>query len=156
MIGAPQDVTGLNYGEHLLVWTLRKIVARRDAACPVIQSEFAKACGEEADSVLTVFQAFLEVLGYTARRRISIGHPGWCGLTGDERQILGMIGAAQNGDQPRLAAMVCWFARADVQRQLALATRGLAAAFVAHELLVFTPSVSAAVPAGGTPLGLVS
>ncbi len=156
-IGVRQDVAGLDYGEHLLVWTLRKIAVRRDVGCPVILREFTAACGDDAARVLTTLRAFLEVLGYTARRRISIGHPGWFGLTGDERQILSMIRAAQEGDQALLAAQVCWFARIDRQPELASAARALAAAFAAHELLVFSAlPASAPVPAGGPPLGLVS
>jgi hypothetical protein len=154
-IGASEGVARLVYGEHLLVWTLRNIVARRDVLCPVISHEFAEACGEDADRVLATFRAFLDSLGLTARRRISIGHPGWFGLTGDERQILSMIRAAQEDDQARLDAQVCWFARIDRQPQLASAARALAAAFAAHELLVFSaPPPNTAVPPGGPPLGL--
>lgn len=157
VIGARQGAAGLEYGEHMVVSSLRKIVARRDLVCPVIRREFAQACGKDADEVLTIFRAFRDTLGLTARRRISIGHPGWFGLTGDERQILGMIGAAQDGDQARLAAQVCWFARGDRQRLLAGAVRALAAAFAAHELLVFSPPPpNKAGPIGGPPLGLVS
>ncbi len=149
--GAPEGMAGLGYGEHLLIWTLRKIVARRDFACPVVAREFAETCGEDADRVLT-FRAFVDILSLTARRRIAIGHPGWYGLTGDERQILGMIRASQEDDQARLAAQVCWFARSDRRPQLAKAVRALAAAFAAHQLLVFSaPPPSAAVPAEGPP-----
>jgi hypothetical protein len=156
-VGEPAGVAGLAYGEHLLVWTLRKIVARRDVVCPVIAREFAEVCGADADRVLATFRAFLDSLGLTARRRISIGHPGWFGLTGDERQILGMIRAAQDDDQGRLAAQVCWFAQIERQSELADAARALAAAFAAHELLVFSaPPPNSAVPIGGPPLGLVS
>ncbi len=37
-------VLGLTYGEHLLVWTLRRLVARR-SGCPLIAAEFTEVFG---------------------------------------------------------------------------------------------------------------
>jgi hypothetical protein len=135
----PQDVLGLSYGEHLLVWTLRRVVARR-GLCPVIVREFADACGEEADEVLATFRVFVEMLGHSARRPLSIGYPGYGGLTGNERQILSLVAAAQRGDGPRLEALLCWLARIELRPHLAVAVRALATAFAAHDLALASPS----------------
>lgn len=146
MLSPEHDVPGLNQGEHLLVWALRRLVIRPDV-CGVVDREFTTACGEDAAEVLATLRLFLRGLAYTARRRINIGHPGSCALTTDERQILAMVAAAQQSDHGRLDASICWFARIEARGQLALATRALASAFNAHAL-----AIRAAPPNGLRPI----
>ena len=77
-----RDVLGLNYGEHLLIWALRRLAVRPEV-CRVVEREFGDACREDAAEVLGTLRVFIGTLSYTARRRISIGHPGSFGLTAD-------------------------------------------------------------------------
>ncbi len=135
------DVLGLRYGEHLLVWTLRRQVAV-GTACPVLRREFAATCGADSTEVLSMVRICLDVLIRGARHRLVIGHPGACHLTGDERQVLNLVSAAQDNDHPRRDALLCWLMRADLRQQATAAIEMLAAMFAAHNLLV-TP---AAVP----------
>ena len=46
-------VLGLTYGEHLLVWTLRRLVARR-GSCPLIAREFTEVFGEDGEETLSI------------------------------------------------------------------------------------------------------
>ena len=69
------DVAGFGYGEHLLVWSWRRIAAGR-GGCPVIAREFSDACGDDAAEVFATFCTFLRALAYACRRRLQIGHPG--------------------------------------------------------------------------------
>jgi hypothetical protein len=68
------DLTGLSYGEHLLVWSWRKIVTGR-SGCPLIAREFLQLCGEDAAEVLATFYTFLQVLAYAGRRRLQSDIP---------------------------------------------------------------------------------
>src|SRR5260221_3309776 len=151
-----RSVLDLNYGEHLLVWTIRSVVVRREM-CAAIVREFEEACGEDAGEVLATFRVFLNTLGQAARRSISVGHPEWFGLTGDERQILSMIRAAQHDDPTRLDALICWFARAEFQPDLAIAAQALATAFAIHGLEMSAARRAAViVPAARPHLRVVS
>jgi hypothetical protein len=47
---ASADVRGFGYGEHLLVWSWRRIVDGR-VHCPVMAQEFVDACGDDAREV---------------------------------------------------------------------------------------------------------
>ena len=149
-------VLGLTYGEHLLVWTLRRLVARR-GSCPLIAHEFTEVFGEDGEEMLSILRIFLGLLGTAARRRLSFGHPGWPGVTGDEQQVLSLIAAAQAENAALLEAHLAWLARIDARRPLALATRGLAAAFAEHDL-GFSPAAAptAASNAPRAPIRLVS
>lgn len=136
------SLLGVNYGEHLLVWTLRRLVARR-GACPLIAREFAEACGEDAGEVLSTLRIFLGLLGFAARRRLAFGPPGWPGLTGDERRLLSLMAAVQTEDGLLFEAHLCWLARREARRPVGLAARGLASAFAEHQLWMSTVVCSA-------------
>jgi hypothetical protein len=140
------DLPASDYAQHLLVWALRRIVVRR-AVCPIVAHEFANACGEDAGEVLATLRVFIIAYGSAARRRMNIGHPGGDGLTGDERQLLDLIAAAQDGDQPRFEANLCWIARPERRHCLVIAARALATAFALHGLWL----CPAAPPAVSTP-----
>jgi hypothetical protein len=150
LVGWQPGTLGASSADHLLVWTLRRVVVRREI-CAAILREFADACGDESEAVLGIFRAFVLTLGQAARRPVSVGHPGYFGLTADERQILSMIRAAQDDDQVRLDALVCWFARPNEQHPLALAIYVLGTAFAAHDLLVSAAEPVPVVPTAPSP-----
>ncbi len=97
------------------------------------------------------------LLGTAARRRLSFGHPGWPGVSSDEQRLLSLISAAQLENAALLEAHLAWLTRIEARRPLALATRGLAAAFVEHDL-GFSPVAAgnAAANAPRAPIRLVS
>jgi hypothetical protein len=92
---------------HLMVWTWRKFVAGH-ADCPVLAREYRYFAGDTAPELLTAFGAFLQALGYGSRRMLAIGRPHCVGLTADEQQMLRLMAAAQNGEDARLRAHLCW------------------------------------------------
>jgi hypothetical protein len=125
--------SGFGHGEHLLVWTWRRIGVGR-SNCPLILREFSHACGEDAAEVLATFCTFLQALAYASRRRLQIGHPGCLALTGDERQLLTLVAAAQVDHSAHFEAHLRWLARAELRPALAIAVRALATALTAHDL----------------------
>jgi len=78
-------------------------------------------------------------------------------VTSDEQRLLSLISAAQVDNAALLEAHLAWLARIEARRPLALATRGLAAAFAEHDL-GFSPvaAASSAATAPRTPIRLVS
>jgi hypothetical protein len=148
-------VLGLTYGEHLLVWTLRRLVARR-GSCPLIAHEFTEVFGEDGEETLSILRIFLGLLGTAARRRLSFGHPGWPGVTSDEQRLLSLIAAAQAENAALLEAHLAWLARMEARRPLALATRGLAAAFAEHDLGFSPVAAASSLATPRTPIRLVS
>lgn len=141
-----RQVSAPDYGEHLLVWTLRRIVAK-GGVCPLVSKKFVGACGADGPEVLACVRGFLGVLNRAVRRRLKFGPPGCHGLTTDERQLLSLVAAAQTDDACRLEALLCWTARLELRGQVVAAVRLLAAAFIAHDLFVAPP-----VPVAGPPI----
>jgi hypothetical protein len=113
--------------------------------------------GEDGEETLSLLRIFLGLLGTGVRRRLSFGHPGWPGVTSDEQRLLCLIAAAQAENGALFEAHLAWLARIEARRPLALATRGLAAAFAEHDL-GFSPVVAGRSDASTrrTPIRLVS
>lgn len=127
-------------GEHLLVWALRRMVKGKDYG-PLVGQEFADTCGEDGREVLATLHAFLLALIHTCRRELSIGHPGCPSLTADERQVLQLVAAAQNGKEAQFDAQLRWLATDDDRPALAMTARALAFA-LGHNHLTLTPPAS--------------
>jgi hypothetical protein len=134
-------VTGLSYGEHLLVWSWRRIITGR-GDCPLIAREFLQLCGEDAAEVLATFYTFLQALACAGRRRLQVGYPGCSALTADERQMLVLIAVAQRHDAARLQAHLQIIARAALRPALAIAARALGTALNEHDLRLPLPTPS--------------
>ncbi len=133
--GAERGIAQLNRAERLLVTAVRRLVAGL-GLCGGILREFDSLCGPQSQEVLARIRLFLDALDRTARRPLTVAPPGWFAPTGDERQLLAMIEAAQGGEESRLAALACWFARRDVQPLLVEATHLLAGAMASHHLRI--------------------
>ena len=136
-------MTALSDGEHLLVWTWRKIVTGH-GGCPLIEREFSRLCGEDAGEVLATFCTFLRAVAYASRRHLQIGYPGYPGLTNDERQFLILIATAQAGDEARFEAHLRWIARTELTLALAIAIRALGTALEVHGLRLSSTAPSRA------------
>lgn len=139
------DVRGFGYGEHLLVWSWRRIATGR-VQCPVMAQEFADACGDDAGEVFLTLCAFLKALAFASRRRLALRAPDPFGVTSDERQILTLLAAAQSEDHSLLQAHLRWLAPPERRRGLQIAAQALAGAFKANNLPL-------ALPPSDTPAG---
>lgn len=136
------DVRGFGYGEHLLVWSWRRIVAGR-IQCPVMAQEFADACGSDAGEVFLTVCTFLEALAFASRRQLVIRAPDPFGVTSDERQLLTLLAAAQSEDHALFQAHLRWLAPAERRRELQIAAHALATAFKVNDLpLALPPSAT--------------
>jgi hypothetical protein len=121
----------LEQGSRLLVDALRRAAAGH-AHCGLTERDFAMAFPGDGREVFATFQTFLQAIARAGRRRLRAAHPGSALLTADERLLLAVIAAAQHADEPRLDAHLCWLARAEGRRLIALAARALATAFAVH------------------------
>jgi hypothetical protein len=114
-----------------MIW---KSASKAGVPLSSIAHEFTEIFGEDGEETLSILRIFLGLLGTAARRRLSFGHPGWPGVTSDEQRLLSLISAAQLENAALIEAHLVWLARIEARRPLALATRGLAAAFAEHGL----------------------
>ncbi len=143
---SPRGALGAGYAEHLLVWSWRRMAIAKGHCighCAFIDREFGDACGEDACEVFATFVAFLEALAYASRRQIVLGHPGYLGLTADERQVLTLIAAAQNGRPALFDAHLTWLAKADRRQTLVIGAGALASALSANDLRLMAPDPQA-------------
>jgi hypothetical protein len=100
--------------------------------CPALARDFTFAYGTDAVEVYMTFCTLLAALAYASRRALSAGHPGCDWLTGDERQLLTLIAAAQAEDRPLFEANLRWLARAELRASLAMTANAFANALRAH------------------------
>ncbi|MDE1149759.1 MAG: hypothetical protein PW843_24680 [Azospirillaceae bacterium] len=126
-------------GEHLLVWALRRMVQGKDYG-PLVGREFADTCGEDGREVLATLHTFLLALIHTCRRELAIGHPGCPSLTADERQVLMLVAAAQNGKEAQFDAQLRWLALENDRPTLAMTARALAGALRVNSLTLVPPA----------------
>jgi len=134
---------GLTDTQCLIVRTFRKMLLG-NKNCPALARDFALAYGGDAVEVYMTFCTLLAALAYASRRPLSAGHPGCDWLTGDERQLLTLIAAAQAEDRPLFEANLRWLARADLRASLAMTANAFANALRAHGQIL--PVMRAALP----------
>lgn len=137
---------------HLLVWTWRKLVVGHND-CPVLNREYARFAGPQAEALLSAFANFLLVLGQSSRRTLAVGRPYCAGLTSDEERMLRLIAAAQSGDAGLLGAHLAWLARREYQDDVRLAADRLADAL--SEAGVILPPLRVPAPASTAFLEVV-
>jgi hypothetical protein len=127
-----------DYGEHLLVWSWRRIVEGR-IHCPVMAYEFAEACGDAGSQVFAALCVFLRALAAASRRRLAFCAPNPFDVTADERQTLTLLAAAQAEDHALFQAHLSWLARPQQRHELQAAAYALAAALKANRLPLALP-----------------
>ncbi len=130
---------GSGYGEHLLVWSWRRIASGR-GHCPVLAKEFADACGEDANEVLLTFSTFLKAWAFASRRQLVIGAPDAFTVSPDERRALSLLAAAQAEEPAMLEAHLRWIASPDKRSTLAIAAGALATALSANDIRLALPT----------------
>ncbi len=132
------DARGSAYGEHLLVWSWRRIVSGR-IHCPVMAQEFADACGKAGGEVFRALCSFLEVLAFASRRRLLFCAPDPFGVTADERQVLTLLAAAQTEEHALFEAHMRWLTQPKRRRELQAAAQALASVLKANNLPLALP-----------------
>jgi hypothetical protein len=126
------------YGEHLLVWSWRRIAGGK-VHCPVMEKEFCDACGQNAREVFLALCAFLSALTSASRRPLALSAPDPFSVTPDERQILTLIAAAQAENDVLVQAHLRWIAQPTRRHELQFAAFVLAKAFRTNNLPLAVP-----------------
>lgn len=98
--------------------------------------------GPDAAEVYVVFCAFLRALARASRRRLCVAPPGSFVLTGDERQMLTLLAAAQADDMTQFEAHLCWLTYPGARKGLGSAARLLAASLLANNLQLVLPAAA--------------
>ncbi|HTH96788.1 MAG TPA: hypothetical protein VL574_05180 [Stellaceae bacterium] len=149
------EALGLSLGEHLVVWALRRLVARRGLD-QLTMMEFKELCGPGAPQVLATFQGFLAIAGHASRHPVNVGYPGYVGLTMDERHLVALLSAAQAGETDRFSAHLRFMSRPETREDLGIAANGLAAIFAAHGLEFGPPAMPPTTPRALDPRSAVA
>lgn len=121
----------LTSAQCLIVRTFRKILLG-NKHCPALARDFVLAYGPDAVEVYMTFCTLLAALAYAGRRPLNAGHPGCDWLTGDERQLLNLIAAAQAEDGELFEAHRRWLVRIELRALLAMTANAFANALRAH------------------------
>lgn len=145
----PNDIRDPRRPEHLLVWALRAIAVGH-GDCPRLRRAFEAACGSRGDHALMAYFGLVRNIGMTGRRRLRLHTPGCVCLSADERAVVAVIAAAQEGlregDETRLRAHLRWLVEDEPDPTFIHAAR-----VVAHILEVngqrLPPRVGAPAPA---------
>lgn len=139
--------------ESLVVRTYRKILlGNRD--CPAIARDFALLYGSNAVDVYMTFCTLLSALAYASRRPLRVGHPGCAWLTGDERQLLALIAAAQVDDIDSFEAHLRWLTHGALRAPPTIALTAFATALSMHGQVVPQTKTAAPVNDPAPPIGL--
>ena len=129
---------------HLLVWTWRKLVGGQ-GECPVLEQEYDRFAGMQADALLAAFATFLMLLGRGSRRVLNVGPAHCTGLSADEERMLRLIASAQRGEEEMASAHLTWLVRRECQDGVMQAVERLAEAL--REAGVILPPVRTCTPA---------
>lgn len=144
------DMIGLTYGEHLVVWGIRRIVTERGPDW-LLFDECCCAFGEdEGGGAVKILCLFTCVLGRSARKILEVAAPGTLAMTCDERRILTLVAAAQictqDNDRTLFDAHLRWLASPVHRPALAQAVRTLGALLAAHGHWFSLPAAAAPPP----------
>lgn len=115
-------------GEHLIVWSARRIMAQGGDDYTQLALECAEACGPDTAEVFATVYTFAKVLSRASRKQLEFGSPGCPALTLDERRFLNLVAASQAGSNAQVEAHLRWLASGEFHEELAIATRSLATA----------------------------
>jgi len=132
------DGPGFGFGQHLLIWSWRRMAAGR-TFCPLMMDDFAAAFGEDGPDVFATFCTFLQALALASRRPLTIGAPGCPEITADERQALTLLAAAQSDASAMLEAHLRWIALPEKRTVLEIATHALARALLVNDMHLDLP-----------------
>jgi hypothetical protein len=127
---AAEDVRDLDPGEHLVLFGFRLSALGR-ADCPMLRRTFCGLVGQEGDAALGHLLVLTRVIGAAGRRKVRLFMPGCCGLTDDERCVLGVVAAAQaslhDGDEDDLRARLGDLLGLPASEACLMAAQGVAA-----------------------------
>lgn len=150
------SMLGLNYGAHLIIWGLRRVVTAHGPD-GFLLDECHCAFSEDGDEAMRALCLFLCLMGRAARRPIQIGTPGTLAVTWDENRILTLLAAAQkwaeDGDQARVDAHLQWLASPAQRPALAQVTLALGQLLAAHGHFLSLPADTVCTGAAAWPPG---
>jgi hypothetical protein len=131
----PGDIRDLRRPEHLLIRTLRAI-AIGHGDCPRLGRAFEAVCGPQGGHALMSFFVLVRMIGVAGRRRLRLHAPGCVCLSSDERAMLAVIAAAQDGlrtgDTARLTAHLRWLVEGEPDQTFIHASNVVAHILQAH------------------------
>lgn len=124
----PRDLTDLNAGERLLVWSLRTMAVGH-GDCPLMEQTFGRLCGPMGPAVLQAHFILMKLIGMTSRRPLRVHAPGCICIGADETAVVGVVAAAQaalTGDDGLLRLRLAFLARSESGETLRCAALALA------------------------------
>ncbi len=112
-LAAPATVLGLDYPDHLLVWSIRHLATGRQDAGPRIARELAGAAHSPCQVVRArhAWTTVIQILGRHGRRPLSVGLPSFMPLTADEQRLVMLRRAAGVSDWHLAGMHAIWLVR---------------------------------------------
>lgn len=138
---APAHLRDLSQGEHMLVWGFRAM-AFGVGACPLVQRQYAQACGVMGTEALNALEVFVRELARLGRRKVTLCVPGSYRLSRDEQLIVAIFAAAQMEDYARLEAHLAWLLADACQPPFPAAACLVAQAFAMNGLILRVPDMA--------------
>lgn len=121
----------LERGEQLTLWSVRAIVFGH-ADCPALRRALQVALGSSAEEAFAALFVAVRLLGWCARRRLSVHAPGCDGVAEDERGLLDLFAAAHEalieGDETAVRARLDDFVRPGSSEGLLMTLQTVASA----------------------------
>jgi hypothetical protein len=126
-------------GEHLVVWSARRIMAQGGEDYARLALECADSCGPDNAEVFATIYTFLQVLTRASRKPLQFGPPGCTVLTPDERRFLTLVAASQSENIVHFRAHLRWLADTELREELEIATHSLATALKLNDFTLSLP-----------------
>lgn len=140
---APERLSDLTQGEHLLLWAFRA-TAFGKGDCRIVRRTFDISCGFAGLEALAAIKVLVSQIRRRGRREVTLAVPGSYDLTRDEQLILATFGAAQAEDYARMEAHLIWLTGSPVEPPFGAAACLVAQAFSMNGLLLRLPPAAAA------------
>lgn len=123
---APDNDADLDDASRLLLWSFR-LVLSGELHCPILAATYRDSFGADAKPVFAALSTFLGALARGSRHCLVIGPPHYPFVTPDERRMLTIVAAAQEGWQSLLDSHLCWITTTVGRSELERAAVRLAA-----------------------------
>ena len=135
----------LGVGAGYALWGFRA-AAMGHIECATLVKGYNRAFGESGGEALGAVLLFTRAVGSQGKRRIGLGQPGCCGVTGDELSIVAVLSAAQDEDADRRDAHLLWLLGRSGEETSAFAADAVGKAFRDGGLDIEAPPIEIAQP----------
>lgn len=139
---APERLSDLTQGEHLLLWAFRA-TAFGKGDCRILRRTFDMSCGFAGLEALAAIKVLVSEIRRSGRRELILAVPGSYDLTHDERLVLAVFAAAQAEDYARMEAHLVWLTGRAVAPPFGAAACLVAQAFSMNGLVLRLPPMAA-------------